>query len=93
MEDRTRKDSPHPSDDRCACGEPLHYRDDRTRAEVEKLVAELGETVLITTRDGTWKVPRHYIALHGIKAWELPYLAGTYGWQKVEEGDFRGHHD
>jgi hypothetical protein len=43
-------------------------------AQVNALVAQLGKDVPITTPDGTWLVPRHYIALHGVRADELPGL-------------------
>lgn len=58
----------------CACGRPLHYSDPHIQALVQDQVDELGENILISTRDRTWSVPRHYIALHGIKAWELETL-------------------
>jgi hypothetical protein len=58
----------------CPCGEPLHYSDPVVKAQVTRLVEKLGEHVPITTVDGTWLVSRHYIALHGVKADELPGL-------------------
>jgi hypothetical protein len=33
--------------------------------------------------DGTWIVPRIWVAAHGLKADELPALAERYGWKKV----------
>jgi len=71
------------SDHRCACGQPLHYRNPRIQAEVQRLVDELGELTRVRTPDGEWLVPRHYIALHGLSAYELPRLAKQYGWLKV----------
>jgi len=50
---------------------------------VQRLVDDLGELVRITTPDGTWLVPRHYIALHGLAAYDLPRIAKQYGWLKV----------
>lgn len=65
---------------RCACGKRLHYRNKASRVAVEALVIELGEYVNITVPGhGTWRVQRHFIALHGIKAAELPGSA----WEKV----------
>ncbi len=59
----------------CACGRPLHYSDSRIQQMVERLIAEAGEeTVRVTIEGRTWLVPRHYIALHGLKAQELPSL-------------------
>lgn len=55
----------------CPCGKPLHYASPENEAMVEELVAQLGEDVRVTVGDRSWLVPRHYIALHGLKAWEL----------------------
>lgn len=71
--------------DLCPCGQPLHYSDPVIRAKVEAMIADKGETQPVTVAgQGTWRVPRHYIALHGFKGWELPGLAGQYGWEKVQ---------
>lgn len=48
---------------------------------VEELIRQFGPDIVITTPQGSWLVPRHYVALHGIKAWELPSL----GFPKVSE--------
>lgn len=58
----------------CACGRPLHYSDSRIQALVQDQVDKLGEDILVSTRGRTWSVPRHYIALHGIKAAEIESL-------------------
>lgn len=59
----------------CACGLPLHYSDKALQAHVQHLVDTMGEFVPITVAGaGTWKVSRHYVALHGIIAAELPGL-------------------
>lgn len=65
----------------CACGLPLHYTNKEFQAEMQELSDKLGEfvTIKVLTK-GTWKVQRHYIALHGIKADELDKL----GFQKVK---------
>lgn len=60
--------------ERCHCGLPLHYTDPVIEAQVRALVAQLGEFVTIETPEGRWRVQRHYIALHGVKAQELPAL-------------------
>ena len=68
----------------CDCGKPLHYSRQQTRAQVELLIATLGPAQVITIpNDGSWRVPRHYIALHGIKADEIRALAQQYGWEEV----------
>jgi len=59
----------------CHCGQPLHYSDQKIRAMVEHWVERLGEHIIVTDESGRkFKVPRHYIALHGIKAAELDSL-------------------
>lgn len=65
---------------RCHCGQPLHYTVPAIEAFMRKLVAEAGEFVDITVVGGkTYRVPRHYIALHGINAADLP----TLGFEEV----------
>lgn len=56
----------------CACGRPLHYSDPEIRRMVQEFVNELGEEVKVVVGNRSWMVPRHYIALHGLKAQELP---------------------
>lgn len=73
------------TDDMCACGQPLHYTDPVAQVAVESQVARLGETVLVQVADEPFgvRVPRHYIALHGIRAQALADLQERYGWEKV----------
>lgn len=47
------------------------------------MVAALGAAIVVTTESGSWLVPRHYIALHGLKCAELAELAERYGFAKV----------
>jgi len=58
----------------CYCGLPLHYTDPEIQRSVERLVRELGTHTRVTVSGRTWLVPRHYIALHGLRAAELPML-------------------
>jgi hypothetical protein len=55
---------------------------------VEQQVADLGECVSVTlTATGqAFMVPRHFIALHGLKAPDLPALAELYGFEEVRDG-------
>lgn len=39
--------------------------------------------VKATIPGGTWRVPRIWVAAHGLKADELPALAERYGWPKI----------
>jgi hypothetical protein len=58
----------------CACGRPLHYNSPAVRRLVEEMIARMGAEVKVTVGNRSWMVPRHYIALHGFKARELPTL-------------------
>lgn len=60
---------------KCACGKPLHYTNQRIRSEVEELVARLGPDIVVLCAGKRYSVSRHYIALHGLKGWELETLA------------------
>jgi len=62
------------SDELCHCGKPLHYSDPDLRRIVERLIEAKGTHQPVTVGRRTWLVSRHYIALHGIKAVELPFL-------------------
>jgi hypothetical protein len=66
----------------CACGRELHYSDAAIQAYVDCAIEELGPTVPVSTPAGTWYVPRHYYALHGLDAAALPRLARVYRWEK-----------
>lgn len=60
------------------------YSVPENQAFVERQIAALGPYIQVTTPHGSWMVPRHYIALHGLKSMDLPGLAQLYGWEKVE---------
>jgi hypothetical protein len=62
------------TEERCHCGRPLHYTDPVVEQDVRYLVERLDPTIVVETPDGRWQVPRHYIALHGLTAQELPTL-------------------
>lgn len=64
----------------CHCGQPLHYSDPKIQEMIETMVRGLGPRVRVTFGGRTWLVPRHYIALHGLKSIELPFL----GFEEVE---------
>jgi len=59
----------------CACGRPLHYNSSYVQDMVTRLAQRLGETVIVSVGGRRYKVQRHYLALHGLKAKELPQLA------------------
>lgn len=58
----------------CHCGKPLHYTDPHARAYVEMMIRLSGECVIVAVDGRSWRVPRHYIALHGLKGSEVPGL-------------------
>lgn len=71
----------------CHCGRPLHYVSPGAREFVDKMVKRLGEFVPVVVEDRVWRVQRHYLALHGIKAWELPELGFEELTKRPEGGD------
>jgi hypothetical protein len=58
----------------CHCGLPLHYASPINKEFVDRLIATLGPEVRVTRDGRSWMVPRHYIALHGLAARDLPNL-------------------
>jgi hypothetical protein len=58
----------------CHCGQPLHFTDPMIEAYFTDLVRVLGPTVKIQAGGKTFEVQRYYVALHGLKAAELPGL-------------------
>lgn len=69
---------------KCACGEPLHYSSPELQIVVEACIGELGETIDVIVPSGRFRVPRHYIALHGLVARELPQIAAILGFEKID---------
>jgi hypothetical protein len=58
----------------CFCGQPLHYSNKDLQNQIEQMVQEKGENLKVTVGTRTFLVPRHYIALHGIKGYEVANL-------------------
>lgn len=73
------------SNELCACGKPLHYTDPAIQRMVERMVTAYGAEATIIAGKRIFLVPKHYIALHGIKTIELPALAKKYGWREVTD--------
>lgn len=67
----------------CACGKPLHYVDREKRRIVDEMISRLGAETRVSVGTRTWLVPRHFIALHGLIAEELPELATKHGFKEV----------
>jgi len=66
---------PPPKATHCPCGKPLHYSDPELQGKIEEIIAAQGEFVTVNAPSGTYSVSRHFIALHKLKAKELPQLA------------------
>jgi hypothetical protein len=75
----------------CPCGMPAHYATAERRIQVEAIIAEKGELVTVLTTQGAWRVPRRYIALHGFKAMDIPYLAAYFGWAAATDEEANDH--
>jgi hypothetical protein len=68
--------------DHCPCGKPLHYTNALVKRLVDGAIERLGEYIPVSVGSRTWNVSRHYIALHGIRAVELPSL----GFKEITSG-------
>jgi hypothetical protein len=68
----------------CPCGREWHFTNKLAESMIEELVKAKGETVVMRLDDGRgWRVPRVWIALHGIKAKTLPKVAKERGFEEV----------
>lgn len=67
----------------CHCGKPLHYTNPFAEQQMRVIIQRKGEYCRITTGGRTWLVQRHYVALHGIRAVDLP----TLGFQEITEDE------
>ena len=70
----------------CACGKPLHYSDPRAREFVERCIAEQGDCLVVRCNGKAYRVQRHYLALHGVKAVDLEDLAALGIVERLEAG-------
>lgn len=69
----------------CPCGKPLHYNNPDYQQNVEKLIQQLGVDIKVDIIPGEiYLIPRHYIALHGLKANEIKQIAKKYGFQRIK---------
>lgn len=60
----------------CACGRVLHYNSPDAEAAMRRIITLTGEEFANVHCGGkSWRVQKHYIALHGLKAQELDMLA------------------
>ena len=69
---------------KCCCGDEHKY--DPRWIIIKQLIAEHGETVIVkVVGQGSWNVPRAFIALHGFKGFDVGALADKYNWERVSE--------
>lgn len=61
----------------CPCGQPLHYLSKTSERYVQSMVDKMGEFAPIHMGTRAWLVSRHYIALHGLRASDLPNMPFT----------------
>jgi len=51
---------------------------------MRRLVRRFGWWITVRLDDGrAWRVPRHFIGLHGLVAEQLPALAARYDWPSL----------
>jgi hypothetical protein len=71
----------------CDCGEqhyPMIWSDE------EKCMKSMPDEFVVGTIDvtiaghGTWRVPKIYIAVHGMVGRDVPNLAEQYGWERLD---------
>jgi len=65
----------------CPCG-TYHEFAKETRRFIRRVIKRSGRDLLVTTPDGSWWVPRIFIAAHGVQSVQVPALATLYGWPK-----------
>jgi hypothetical protein len=51
------------------------------------MIRRFGPLVRKRSIEGTYRVPRHYAALHDLLPWDLKRLAELYGWERVDDDD------
>ena len=80
---------------RCPCGAVLHYPDTAIERFVRRQIRRFGTAIVIQTPDGTWRVPVHYLALHGgFRPSAMRGHAIFYGWDMVDcDGTRKGVRD
>ena len=61
---------------RCSCG-----RQHVAPPDVQAEIVQLGSTLVVVTVDGCWRVPRIYLAVHGLHLDEAAMLAERLGWK------------
>ena len=60
--------------ERCHCGLELHYTDEKIKQQVQEVIDRFGPFIDVVVGGRTFRVQRHYIALHGIKGKDVAQL-------------------
>lgn len=63
----------------CPCGE-THTFGTAEGLALKEIIDGLGPDQLVTVPAGTWRVPRVWVAAHGLRSEDLPALAARHGW-------------
>jgi hypothetical protein len=66
----------------CPCG-TAHEVDARSWAGFRLMTEHADPRITVTSPEGSWLVPRLFIACHGIRAAELAGLAERYGFERA----------
>ena len=74
----------------CCCGETHIVANDEDHGTFGLRLAELPPVIAVHTNAGSWRVPRVYIAFHGLTAKDAPSLASIYSWPPASASE-RGH--
>lgn len=69
--------------DGCCCG-LSHRMSDASWRKYREVTRGKPDDVPVGNVYGCWRVPRIYIACHGLKADELAVLAARFGWPEVK---------
>jgi hypothetical protein len=67
----------------CPCGEAHRFSTEKIANSLRYFIKTLGPAVEVSMNGRCWKVPRLYIAAHGLKGSEIEPLAERYGWPEV----------
>lgn len=67
----------------CPCGDEHETVSVEVKKQLTRMISAMGREMDVTVPEGTWRVPRAYIAFHGLAAEELPDLAREHRWTKV----------
>lgn len=66
----------------CPCG-MVHLMNDKAWQAYRSVTAGKSKTMLCGNVRGCWRVPRIFIACHGLSASLLAEQAEQYGWEKI----------